>query len=115
MSLTLLNNLSATPVLLEALMLTCFGLAWPVANIRMLRTGRPEGKGLAFTLIILCGYLAGATAKLVVVSASMPLAPVFWLYVLNATSVGTNLVLQWHLGRKVNAKPICLKIVTVND
>jgi hypothetical protein len=73
----------------------------------MLRTGRPEGKGLAFTLIILCGYLAGAAAKMAAVTVSMPLAPVFWLYVLNATSVGTNLVLQWHFGRRVNVRLHC--------
>jgi hypothetical protein len=80
-------------------MLTCFGLAWPVANLRMLRTGQPEGKGVSFTLIIFCGYLAGAAAKIVLSTAATPLAPVFWLYALNATSVGINLVLQWHLGR----------------
>ena len=115
MSLTFLNQLTSAPILLEALMLTCFGLAWPMANIRMLRTGRAEGKGLAFTLIILCGYLAGATAKLVLATSATPLAPVFWLYVLNATSVGANLGLQWHLGRKARASAIGLKAVTQKD
>jgi hypothetical protein len=80
-------------------MLTCFGLAWPMANLRMLRTSRAEGKGLSFTLIIFCGYLAGAAAKIALSTTTTPLAPVFWLYALNATSVGINLVLQWHLGR----------------
>jgi hypothetical protein len=95
-----LSELVSAPVLLEGLMLTCFGLAWPMANLRMLRTGRAEGKGLVFTLIILCGYLAGAAAKIALSTAATPLAPVFWLYALNATSVGMNLVLQWHLGRR---------------
>ncbi len=112
MSLTFLNHMVSTPILLEALMLTCFGLAWPIANIRMLRTGRAEGKGLTFTLVILCGYLAGAAAKMVLATAVTPLAPVFWLYVLNATSVSTNLGLQLHLGRKAQASAICLKPVT---
>jgi hypothetical protein len=94
-----LSEVASAPVLLEGLMLTCFGLAWPVANLRMLRTGRAEGKGLSFTLIIFCGYLAGAAAKIELISAATPLAPVFWLYALNATSVCINLVLQWHLGR----------------
>jgi len=48
---------------LESIMLLCFGLAWPVANLRMLRTRCPEGKGLAFALIIMVGYLAGTSAK----------------------------------------------------
>jgi hypothetical protein len=83
------------PALLEALMLLCFGLAWPVANLRMLRSGRAEGKGCAFTLIILCGYLAGAAGKLALADVHGPLAEVFWLYLLNAGSVATNLSLQW--------------------
>lgn len=96
MNLPLLIDFAATPLMLEGLMLACFGLAWPQANLRMLRTGRAEGKGLVFTLIILCGYLAGAAAKLLLANESTPLAPVFWLYLLNATSVCANLVLQWY-------------------
>lgn len=99
MSPSFLSEVASAPVLLEGLMLTCFGLAWPMANLRMLRTGQAEGKGLSFTLIIFCGYLAGAAAKIALITAATPLAPVFWLYALNATSVGMNLVLQWHLGR----------------
>jgi hypothetical protein len=107
MSLTFLNHMASAPVLLEALMLTCFGLAWPMANLRMLRTGQAEGKGLGFTLIIFCGYLAGAAAKIALATVTTPLAPVFWLYALNATSVGLNLVLQWHFGRQGKARGVC--------
>lgn len=88
------------PMLLEGAMLLCFGLAWPLANMRMLRTLRPEGKGLTFTLVILCGYIAGASAKLLLVSQGAGLAPVFWLYLLNSLSVAMNLGLQWFLGRR---------------
>jgi hypothetical protein len=95
---TLISDAITTPMVLEAIMLTCFGLAWPMANFRMLRTRRAEGKGLGFTLVILCGYLAGASAKLVLASDGASLAPVFWLYLFNGCSVGTNLALQWHYG-----------------
>lgn len=107
MSLTFLNHMASAPILLEGLMLTCFGLAWPMANLRMLRTGRAEGKGLGFTLIIFCGYLAGAAAKIALFTVTTPLAPVFWLYALNATSVGLNLVLQWHFGHQVKSSAVC--------
>jgi hypothetical protein len=87
--------------LLEAVMLLCFGLAWPFSTLRMLRTGRPEGKGLAFTTIIWTGYLCGATAKLLIAAATdAPVAPVFWLYLLNSFTVGTNGALQWYLPRR---------------
>jgi hypothetical protein len=89
------------PMLLEATMLLCFGLAWPIATARMLRTGRAEGKGLPFTLIIWVGYLAGAASKIVTQEApDVPLAPVFWLYVLNSFTVGLNGWLQWYLPQR---------------
>ena len=59
MSMIAVPDASLLPTLLEATMMLCFGIAWPLANLRMLRTGRAEGKGLMFTLIILCGYGAG--------------------------------------------------------
>lgn len=83
----------------EALMLVCFGLAWPLANLRMLRRRCPEGKGLAFTLIILIGYIAGALAKWPSISGLDLLPGVFWLYLANGSSVALNLFLQWHFGR----------------
>lgn len=80
----------------EAAMLACFGAAWPLANLRMLRSGRAEGRGLMPTSLVFTGYAAGMLAKL---SAAAALPPVFWLYVLNALSVALNLALQWHYGR----------------
>lgn len=87
-----------TAHVLEAAMLICFGLAWPVANLRMLQTGKAQGKGLPFTFLVLTGYISGAAAKLVLAAQDAPLAAVFWLYVLNAASVALNLALQWHYG-----------------
>jgi len=73
----------------------------------MLRSRCPEGRGPAFTAIILCGYVAGSLAKLALASHGHSLPPVFWLYVLNTVSVGGNLLLQWHLRRERPA-PISL-------
>lgn len=88
------------PMLFEAAMLLCFGLAWPIATVRMLRTGRAEGKGLPFTLIIWVGYLAGAASKIASPDApDVPLTPMVWLYVLNSVTVGFNGWLQWYLPR----------------
>lgn len=98
MSLTHLAEPNMLATLLEAAMLICFGVAWPLANLRMIRSGRVEGKGTAFTAIILCGYIAGALAKLALAGSGHALPPVFWLYALNTGSVGLNLLLQWRLG-----------------
>ncbi len=98
---------AAIALSLEALMLLCFGLAWPVNSLAMLRSRRPEGKGLTFTTIVWCGYLFGATAKLVLAfGAGTALAPVFWLYVLNSLTVAINAGLYCHFRRHVvAAKP----------
>jgi len=87
-------------------MLICFGIAWPLANLRMLRSRCAEGKGVAFSAIILCGYVACALAKLALASHGHTLPPVFWLYALSTLSVGVNLMLQWRLERP--AAPIGL-------
>jgi hypothetical protein len=86
--------------ILESLMLVFFGLAWPIATLRLLRSGRAEGRGLGFTLVILCGYLAGALSKLSGDSSGAGLPPVFWLYVLTTLSVGADAKLQWHFTRR---------------
>ena len=62
----------------------------------MLRTRQAAGKGVAFTALILTGYLAGAASKVAAISTGHPLAPVFWLYAFNAFSVGVNVALQWR-------------------
>lgn len=89
-----------TAHLLEALMLACFGISWPLAAWRMLRLRRAEGRGLLPTALVLAGYLAGLTAKVCAACGGGTLAPIFWLYLLNATSVSVNLALQWHFGRR---------------
>jgi hypothetical protein len=89
----------AIHTLLEVLMLFCFGLAWPAANLRMLRQRRADGMGLPSTLCILVGYAAGATAKWLSIDEATTIPVVFWLYVVNGLSVGINLALQWHFGR----------------
>ena len=85
---------------LEAVMLVCFGVAWPCASLRILRTGRAQSNGLGFTLVILCGYLFGASSKMLVALRGAELAPVFWLYAVNAVSVAVNLGLQLQYGRR---------------
>jgi hypothetical protein len=71
---------------LEAAMLVCFGVAWPLNLLLMLRHRRPEGKGMPFTVVIASGYVCGATAKV--------------LLHLNALSVAANVAVQIHFRRQ---------------
>jgi hypothetical protein len=85
-----------TSALLEAAMLTCFGLSWPVSSFRMLRARRPEGRSIGCALIVLCGYGAGLAAKVASVPADAPLPGLFWFYLLNSVSILVNIALQRH-------------------
>ena len=91
--------------MLEAAMLVCFGLAWPLAAMRMLRTRRASGNAATVSLVF-CGYLAGMASKLVGLDEDAALAPLCWLYLLNGSSVAFNLFLLWHCGRRPLAPPV---------
>lgn len=45
--------------LLEALMLICFGAAWPLAIVKSWKSRTAKGKSLSFLVSILVGYVAG--------------------------------------------------------
>ncbi len=96
--------------ILEAAMLVCFGLAWPLANLRMLRTGRAEGRGMVPAALVLCGYVAGMAAKLVMAAYGGTLPVIFWMYALNACSVGLNLFLQWHLSQRTRTHESMIRV-----
>ena len=89
----------SSPDICEGVMLVCFGLAWPLATLKMLRCKSAQGRNLGFTFIILGGYVAGVASKLLALHSGAGLPPVFWLYLLNSLSVGVNAVLQWHFAR----------------
>ena len=51
--------------ILEAIMLVCFGLSWPISLIRNIQQKTAAGMNIYFILLIILGYLAGITAKLI--------------------------------------------------
>ena len=78
--------------LLEAGMLICFGVSWPVDILKALRTRRTEGKSLGFMALILTGYISGIAAKLsVALSAGRAVEWVTLLYALNAILVAVDI------------------------
>ena len=91
----------ALNTILEATMLLCLGTAWPLASLRMLRARSGAGPGLVPTALIMCGYLAGMSAKWLCSLEGGGLPLIFWLCMLNAASVGFNLALQWHFGLRI--------------
>lgn len=84
-------------VFFDALMMICFGAAWPVAIFKTVRTKRVVGKSLLFLFFVLIGYLSGIAYKFL--QASAPGASLSWvvlLYSLNASMVTIEIFLWFH-------------------
>ncbi len=80
------------PELLEAIMLICFGFSWPLNVYRNIKSHTAKGMSIAFILLIIVGYLAGITAKIVCHNYSYVLA----VYFINLAFVSVNLAVYFR-------------------
>ena len=80
--------------ILEVIMLVCFGFSWPINAIKAYKARTAKGKSLWFLLLIITGYIAGITSKLIN-EAYMASFDTKWyvlfFYVLNMIMVCTDL------------------------
>lgn len=72
--------------LLEAAMLVCFGLSWPLNAYKNYKAGTAVGSSWQFIALITAGYVAGIAAKFVSGSVNWVLA----VYLLNIACIGVN-------------------------
>lgn len=80
----------------EALMLICFGSAWPFSIYKSLKSRRLDGKSPLFLCIILVGYVSGIIHKIF-----YSFDQVIYLYVLNALLVALDLgIYFWIKGKR---------------
>ena len=85
--------------LLEAIMMICFGLSWPMALVKNLRAKSAKGMSLPFILLIISGYVAGMVAK----SISNNITYVLIVYLLNLIIVTMNLMVYFY-NRRLDKK-----------
>ena len=98
--------------LFEAAMLVCFGFSWPLNVIKAYKARTAKGTSLPFIILIITGYLAGISAKIINGQFNYVLV----VYFLNLAIVMTNVFVYIRnkaLDKKVEAKK-SLKI-TAND
>ena len=98
--------------LFEAAMLVCFGFSWPLNVMKAYKARTAKGTSLPFIILIITGYVAGITAKIINGQFNYVLA----VYFLNLAIVMTNVFVYIRnkaLDKKVEAKNN-LKI-TAND
>ena len=85
--------------LLEAIMMICFGLSWPMALVKNLRAKSAKGMSLPFILLIISGYVAGMVAKII----SNNITYVLIVYLLNLIIVTMNLMVYFY-NRRLDKK-----------
>lgn len=76
----------------ETVMLLCFGFSWPMNLIKAYNAKTAKGTSLPFILLIIIGYVAGITAKIITGQTNYVLAA----YVLNLAIVLLNLVIYFR-------------------
>ena len=67
----------------EALMLFCFGFAWPFNIYKSYKARSNKGKSFLFLIVILFGYVFGILHKVLSPNTDF----VLWLYVINSILV----------------------------
>ena len=78
--------------ILETVMLVCFGFSWPLNVIKAYRAKTAKGTSLPFILLIITGYIAGISAKLI----SEQINYVLIAYILNLAIVSLNLIVYFR-------------------
>ena len=82
--------------ILEAAMLICFGMSWPVNLAKSIRTRSTKGKSLLFLILIDLGYVAGILSK--IVSTTFEWSTDWWvfmIYVINFLFVSADLTMYF--------------------
>lgn len=80
----------------EAIMIACFGAAWPFSIYRSYISRSNKGKILFFLLVVLIGYSSGILHKLYYNFDS-----IIYLYILNFCLVTTDIILYFR-NKRIN-------------
>jgi len=78
--------------ILETLMLVCFGISWPLTVYKSYKTGTAKGMSKPFILLIICGYIAGITAKII----NDKINYVLVAYIINLMIVSVDLAVYYR-------------------
>ena len=76
----------------ETVMLVCFGFSWPLNVIKAYKAKTAKGTSLPFILLIITGYIAGISAKLI----SGQINYVLIAYILNLAIVSINVIIYFR-------------------
>lgn len=78
--------------LLEAFMVICFGISWPISIMKSYTSQTAKGKSFVFLVFILIGYLCGIASKFL----SNNISYVLIFYIINFVMVFIDLCLYFR-------------------
>jgi hypothetical protein len=87
-------NLPAT--IFEGIMIFCWGVSWPAAIRKTLRTKSVEGVSILFLWLVFMGYVSGILFKIFAARGDGYVNPVIILYIFNFTMIAIELVLYYR-------------------
>lgn len=92
--------------LLEALMIFCFGLSWPISIRKSWVSRTAKGKSLFFEVFLLIGYICGIVRKILLLSPAADKDFLFFLsfffYILNFIEISVDVALYFR-NKKLDA------------
>lgn len=78
--------------ILETVMLICFGCSWPLNLMKAYKSRTAKSTSLPFILLIITGYIAGITAKVLTGQINYVLVA----YLINLAIVSLNLLVYFR-------------------
>lgn len=91
--------------ILEAAMIVCFGLSWPINIIKLLKSKTAKGTSILFYFFIDLGYVAGIAAKFIKLSQGIHTPGYVWFfYVLNFCMVLFGIIIYFRNKRLDNKR-----------
>lgn len=81
--------------ILEAGMVICFGISWPVNIAKSIKSKTAKGKSLVFLFFVLLGYICAVCGKII----SDNISWVFWFYVVNMIMISLD-IFMYFINRK---------------
>ena len=83
--------------ILEAFMIICFGISWPINISKLLKSKTAKGTSVLFYFFIDAGYIAGIAAKIIKLQNGITTPWYVWFfYVLNFLMVLAGIIIYYR-------------------
>lgn len=83
--------------ILEAAMIVCFGISWPINISKLLKSRTAKGTSIMFYFLIDIGYVAGIAAKFIKLSEGIQTPWYVWFfYFLNFFMVLAGIIIYYR-------------------